>query len=191
VLNGEYDTVTMWIKTTSAVTDFKLGIFDRDNGWVYAETVTLPSNTEAMYTFKMDGTFKEIYQFGFGVHYSLRNRFYIDSIHAYKSDITVPKLPALVYTGETVTFSEVTLETDCENAEFAANVKYKWLGETEYTELTATDGKYAFAPTTAGSVEIVVEVTFGLRTETYTYTIEVMNAANDPAVDDTVWETFP
>lgn len=188
-LGETYDTVTMWIKTTRNLTNFKLEIFDKTNGWIASEPINIPANTEAMYTFKMNATFTDIYQFGFGVHYVERDCFYIDSIHAYKSEVNEPQISSSAYLGDTIEFDEVAINGLPETVETNVVAKYKKAGEENYTTLTAENGKYVITPTTLGTLEIVLEVTIGYTTETFTYTVDVIDESSDPAVDDKEWQT--
>ena len=196
-LDKEYDTVTMWIKTTKQLTDFKVELFDSVYSWIESDTITIPAGVEAMYTFKMykvngDGTktpatFKTIYQFGFSVHYQYRDAFYIDSIQAHKTEINEPSLPKTAYTGDTITFDEVKMSGLPDKVQQSVVVKYKQSGEESYTALTVQDGKYTLTATEVGTLEIVVELTIGGSTQTLTYTVEVLDASGDPAVPDMDW----
>ena len=195
-LDKEYDTVTMWIKTTKQLTDFKLEIFDSVYRWIESDKITIPAGIEAMYTFKMykvDGdtrtpaTFKTIYQFGFSVHYSYRDAFYIDSVQAHCTEINEPSLPKIAYTGDTITFDEVKISGLPDKISQSVAVKYKQAGEESYTTLTVKDGKYTLTATKEGTLEIVVELTIDGVTQTLTYTVDVLDASGDPAVPDMDW----
>ena len=188
-LSSESNAITMWINADSPIKDFKMDVYTTPLGEsrpirLKSQVVDLQKGVN-MYTFVFEKSFNSIYGFGFEVHYSNCNNFYVDGIRSVKIDVEMPEIETSVYQGRTITFEEIS--ANIEDKKLNVKVECK-LNDGDYTEITANNGKYIIQTATIGTIQIRITLSGDGFESIYNYTVEVKDAAEDSFVGDMLWQ---
>lgn len=189
-LNSASNAITMWINADNAIKDFQIDVYTTPLGEskpvrLKSQVVDVQKGVNA-YTFIFEKSFNKLYGFGFEVHYSKCNNFYIDGVCSIKLDIEMPEIKTSVYQGGVIAFSEISADID--GKKLNVNVEYK-LNDGDYTEVTANNGKYSIQATTIGTIQIRITLSDDSSFETvYNYIVEVKDSAEDSFVGDMTWQ---
>ena len=188
-LDKSYNTITMWINATRAMTGFYIEVHGYNASgkarWISSSKVNVAIGVN-QYVFTFTESFDNIFSIGWKAHYQNYTNFYVDTIRLYNVSVELPTVPQnSVAIGDEVVFGTPTVTA--EGLTTSVTVKAKSKGGS-YETVELVDGKYTAAFASGGEAEIVIEIMIGESVVRYTYTIMVLDESFDQGAGDIPWD---